>query len=328
MENGRKNRIAQIAVFGGILVAAILIFGTVWTGRSATRDTEKAVRSVSLLYLDELADRREQVVEDSLNDNINKINIALSLMNDENLKDLEHLQDYQRHMRTLFNLERFGLVNENGLIYTSRGIEHDIEQYPFDLRAISGSEIGVRNVESSEKKVVIAVPVENITFNGEKIVACFMEIDMDVMLKGFSLNSQSSGATFCNIYTSDGSALSSTVLGGLAEEDNLLEALAQAEFEPGYSLDQVILDFSEGRRGVVSFSYNGIRETLSYIPVPGTNWLLTYLIRERCGKIQNLPLKRKPLRRKTGSSIRRWSSALLCRSRCSGRKLSRSSRRE
>ena len=280
MENGRKNRIAQIAVFGGILVAAILIFGTVWTGRSATRDTEKAVRSVSLLYLDELAGRREQVVEDSLNDNINKINIALSLMNDENLKDLEHLQDYQRHMRTLFNLERFGLVNENGLIYTSRGIEHDIEQYPFDLRAISGSEIGVRNVESSEKKVVIAVPVENITFNGEKIVACFMEIDMDVMLKGFSLNSQSSGATFCNIYTSDGIALSSTVLGGLAEEDNLLEALAQAEFEPGYSLDQVILDFSEGRRGVVSFSYNGIRETLSYIPVPGTNWLLTYLIRE------------------------------------------------
>ena len=280
MENGRKNRIAQIAVFGCILVAAILIFGTIWTGRSATRDTEKAVRSVSLLYLDELAGRREQVVEDSLNDNINKINIALSLMNDENLKDLEHLQDYQRHMRTLFNLERFGLVNENGLIYTSRGIEHDIEQYPFDLRAISGSEIGVWNVESSEKKVVIAVPVENITFNGEKIVACFMEIDMDVMLKGFSLNSQSSGATFCNIYTSDGIALSSTVLGGLAEEDNLLEALAQAEFEPGYSLDQVILDFCEGRRGVVSFSYNGIRETLSYIPVPGTNWLLTYLIRE------------------------------------------------
>ena len=280
MENGRKNRIARIAVFGGILVAAILIFGTIWTGRSATRDTEKAVRSVSLLYLDELDGRREQVVEDSLNDNINKINIALSLMNDENLKDLEHLQDYQRYMRTLFNLERFGLVNENGLIYTSRGIEHDIEQYPFDLRAISGSEIGVRNVESSEKKAVIAVPVENITFNGEKIVACFMEIDMDVMLKGFSLNSQSSGATFCNIYTSDGIALSSTVLGGLAEEDNLLEALAQAEFEPSYSLDQVILDFSEGRRGVVSFSYNGIRETLSYIPVPGTNWLLTYLIRE------------------------------------------------
>ena len=130
--------------------------------------------------------------------------------------------------------------------------------------------------------LLIAVPIKDkgLSIDGHRLDVCFMEIDMDVMLKGFSLNSQSSGATFCNIYTSDGIALSSTVLGGLAEEDNLLEALAQAEFEPGYSLDQVILDFSEGRRGVVSFSYNGIRETLSYIPVPGTNWLLTYLIRE------------------------------------------------
>ena len=39
-------------------------------------------------------------------------------------------------------------------------------------------------------------------------------------------------------------------------------------------------DFAEGRKGVVSFTYNGIQETLSYVPVSGTNWLLTYLIRE------------------------------------------------
>jgi hypothetical protein len=35
-------------------------------GRTAGRDTEQAVRSVSLLYPDELADRREQVVENNL----------------------------------------------------------------------------------------------------------------------------------------------------------------------------------------------------------------------------------------------------------------------
>ena len=39
-------------------------------------------------------------------------------------------------------------------------------------------------------------------------------------------------------------------------------------------------DFAEGRRGEVCFTYGGIRETLSYVPVKGTHWLLTYLIRE------------------------------------------------
>jgi len=56
--------------------------------------------------------------------------------------------------------------------------------------------------------------------------------------------------------------------------------LENAEFDPGYSHDRFVNDFREGRRGEISFTYNGIRETLSYVPVTGTNWFLTYLIRE------------------------------------------------
>lgn len=49
MRNGRKNVTVRIAVIGGILVAAILALGTVWMGHSARRDTDSAIRSVSLL---------------------------------------------------------------------------------------------------------------------------------------------------------------------------------------------------------------------------------------------------------------------------------------
>ena len=54
----RKNRITHVALIGGIALVMILVFGTIWVGRSAKADTETAVRSVSLLYLDELAGRR------------------------------------------------------------------------------------------------------------------------------------------------------------------------------------------------------------------------------------------------------------------------------
>ena len=63
-------------------------------------------------------------------------------------------------------------------------------------------------------------------------------------------------------------------------EDNLLEAMKRARFEKGYSYENLTADFAEGRRGVASFNYDGIRETLSYAPVQGTDWMLTYLIRE------------------------------------------------
>ena len=280
MKNTKQSGMTKLAVIGGVIVSVILVLGTFLMGRSAHRDTEQAVRTVSLLYLDELAGRREQVVADSLADNIELIEIAISLMTKEDLSDAEHLQAYQNRMKRMFNLERFAFVDTNGLIYTAQGIMTDIDKYQFDYKTISEPEISVKNEESTDKQVVIAVPVDSLPFRGENLVVCFMEKDMEVMLSGVSIQGQKTEATFCNIYTRGGVALSNTVLGGQAPDTNLLKALEGADFEPGYSLEKVVNDFQEGRKGVVSFSYNGIPETLSYIPVDGTNWLLTYLIRE------------------------------------------------
>ncbi len=58
MENSRSSRTTLIAIIGGIFLTVILIGGTVWMGQSARKDTVAAVRSVSLLYLDELAGSR------------------------------------------------------------------------------------------------------------------------------------------------------------------------------------------------------------------------------------------------------------------------------
>ena len=280
MKDQTRSGIIPIAILGGILVAAILVLGTIWTGNRASQDSQAAVRAVSLLYLDELAGRREQVVADNLQENVDVINIAVGLMTPEDLASMESLQAYQARMKQLFHLERFAFVDDQGLIYTSLGPETDIQQYQFDYQTISRPEISIKNLRSADKKVVIAVPLDAIAFLGRTLRVCFMEIDMSVMLQGVSMQAQEEGVTFCNIYTSDGVALSNTVLGGLAEEDNLLEAMARAEYEPGYSLEKMVSDFTQGNRGVVSFTYNGIRETLSYVPVEGADWLLTYLIRE------------------------------------------------
>ena len=84
--DSRKNTTPLIAVTGGIALVLILVFGTIWVGRSARNDTESAVRSVSLLYLDELAGRREQVVADNLQGRITDMQTALELMTEEDLK--------------------------------------------------------------------------------------------------------------------------------------------------------------------------------------------------------------------------------------------------
>ena len=278
MDN-RKKTTTLTAIVGGVVLIVILVFGSIWTGRSARTDTESAVHSVSLLYLDELAGRREQVVAGNMQEKIDVIKTALEMMTEDDLSDPEHLQAYQAKMKKLFVLEKFAFVDTDGLIYTSQGTQTDIDQYQFNYLALEGPEISIKNLESEDKKVIIAVPIQ-MTFQDKEFVVCFMEIDMDEMLSGVSMAAQKDGSTFCNMYTSDGIALTNTVLGGLAVEDNLLEALVNAEYDPGYSYEKLLQDFAEGRRGVICFTYDGINETLSYVPVTGTDWLLTYLIRE------------------------------------------------
>ena len=272
---GQAGFVTKIAVVGIAAIAIILVFGSWMTGRSAEQATEEAVRSISLFYLDELAGRREQVVDTNLKGNVENMKVAVGLLTEEDLSDSEHLQSFQARMKQLYHLDKFAFVDEDGLVYTAdEGITDEIGQYAFDPETISEPEISVKNLETADKKVVIAAPIRDrgYTINGKALVACFEEIDMDVMLQGVSMRSQDSETTFCNIYTGSGTALSNTVLGGLAVEDNLLEALERADYEGGYSYEQVERDFREGKRGVAAFSYNGVQETLSYNPVKGTDW--------------------------------------------------------
>ena len=270
----------KAALIGGAIVAVILVFGTMWMGRIARKDTEDAVRSVSLLYLDELAGRREQVVASNLKNSIDNLYAATSLLEDNDLQDIEHLQAFQRKMKKLYGLEKFAFVDSNGLIYTSQGIQQDIDSYRFYYRALEGPEISVKNIEKEDKKVIIAIPLKKIPFNGQTLVACFMEIDMKRMLEGLSLQGDNNKTTFCNIYTKDGVPLTNVVLGGLSADENLLQAMGKASIASGNSLEKMKQDFAKGREGYISFTYNNIGETMYYVPVKGTNWMLTYLIRE------------------------------------------------
>ncbi|MBO5591212.1 MAG: response regulator [Acidaminococcaceae bacterium] len=280
MESKKNNIVKWVVLVGSIIIAAIVVLGTIWTGQSARKDTEAAVRSVSLLYLNELAGRREQVVASNLQSSISNMRIAIGMMTPEDLQDMEHLQAFQAKMKKLYSLDKFAFVDSNGRIYTSKGIQTDINSYKFDYKALTRPEISVKNEEGKDKKVVIAIPMTKTPFNGQTLVASFMELDMKRMLEGVSLQSDDNNTTFCNIYTNDGQALTDVVLGGMAREKNLLEALKQAKFEEGFSAETVARNFAAGHKGVASFTYNNLKETMYYVPVKGTDWMLSYLISE------------------------------------------------
>ena len=78
-----------IVLIGGLCVVVVFLLGTLWMGNSASHDTKTAVRNVSLLYLDELAQRREQVVETTLDDYISDLDVAIGMISEEDIYNVE-----------------------------------------------------------------------------------------------------------------------------------------------------------------------------------------------------------------------------------------------
>ena len=278
----KRIGITGVTLTGSVLALLFLVFGTLWTGKSASVDTEKAVRNVSLLYLDELATRREQVVSGKLADYISDLDVVIGLLEKSDLSSVSKLQAYQARMKQLYGLEKFAFVDSNGLIYTSRGTRSDIDLYNFDFKNLAEPEISLKNSHSKNRTVIIASPVDHLPFNGQTLVVCFMEININRLLEGFSLQIGQGGrvTTFCNIYTQEGFPLTNEVLGGSATEGNLFPALRNAIFEGDFSAEKLHENFVQRKEGFVSFTYKGILDTMYYVPVPNTDWMLTYLIRE------------------------------------------------
>ena len=279
METEQKTGVIKSAVIGSIIVALILIIGTFWSGSSAGEDTEQAVRNVSLLYLDELAGRREQVVSSAIGTYAKEIDTALGLLTPNDLSSIENLRAYQVRIKNIYKFEKFAFIDSDGLIYTSRGTRTDIASYPFDYKNLTDSQIFVKNLQSPNKKLIVAVPTDNLPFNGKILVACFMEMDMTTMLENVSMQAVGN-TTFCNIYTSDGYSLTNLVFGGLAGGDNLFKELGRVKFEKNYSLEKVKQDFDNNLKGSISFSYENVQCTMYYVPIHGADWFLTYFIRE------------------------------------------------
>ena len=178
------------AIISGIIIALVLILGTKWMGRSASKSTEEAVHSVSLFYLNELASRREQVVAATLKSHINNLKAAVGLVDQVDLSDEEHIEALENRLEELYGLKRFAFVDSDGLIYTSEGTQENIDEFPFDYLTLDEPVVQIKEEEGKEKNVVIAIPVEGLSINDRELKVCFIEISMQNMLEGISLTSE------------------------------------------------------------------------------------------------------------------------------------------
>ncbi len=275
----QKRQTITFAVRGGVFIAAILLVTTVWVSNGARVGTNQAVNRVSEFYLEELAGRRAQVVSEELKKNVAYMENALSIIEDYNLESQESLRSFLGKVRKLYGVDKFALVDENGIVYTQHSTTSGLSRYSFLSEDLTEPVISTLNLYGARKQVVLAIPVEGLAFQGTEITTCFIQINIDQMLSSLTLQSNGN-ETYCNLYHRSGESLTNDVFGNAQAGSNLFSAVMDAEMTEETGYKQLQDDFENGRPGQISFNYQGFTEDLCYVPVEGTNWMLTILIRD------------------------------------------------
>ncbi len=274
----QKRQTIAFSIWGGIAIAAVLVITTLWVAARAGKGTDQAVGRVSEFYMEELAGRRSQVVSGELNNHFRHLENALGVLDESDLKSQESLRSFLGRTRRILGVDKFAMVDEDGIVYAQHSTTSGLSRYSFLSEELTGPVISTTNLYGAKKQVILAMPVDGISFQGRQIKVCFIQINISDMLSSLTLQA-SDNETYCNLYYRNGESLTNDDFGYLTAGKNVLSALEDAVMEQESDYQKLRDDFANGRRGQISFTYLGTEEVLCYVPIEGTDWMLTVLIR-------------------------------------------------
>ena len=130
-EMQQRRQTIAFALLGGVIIAVILLITTIWGSGKARNSTRQAVNRVSEFYLEELAWRRAQVVSEELKGHITNMKNALSIIEPSDLESQESLRRFLGKIKKLYGVDKFALVDEDGIVYTQHSTSSGLSRYGF-----------------------------------------------------------------------------------------------------------------------------------------------------------------------------------------------------
>lgn len=271
-----EKAVAITAAIGSVLIMLMVIANTYWASRQAVSSTNQAVSAVSAFYLESMADRRAKTITNLINNNFDYMEKAVSVIDDEEIESQEELRDAIGRMKRLLSLNRFALVDEDDIVYTQYTTYTGRSRHPFLAnKTMEGRTISTVFVYGSSKDLCLAIPID-IKILGKQFKACFVQIDINDIVELLAFDDQES--THFALYSANGGNISETELGQLIGTQNIFDATKDNVSEDTWNSFRN--DFANEGKGTLTFTINGVVDTICYQPVPNTGWELVVMIRE------------------------------------------------
>ncbi|MGN0072561.1 MAG: ATP-binding protein, partial [Coriobacteriales bacterium] len=267
--------------YGGLAaaVAVLVVSALLWAG-TLQNISQNTVNELGEFYLEEIAARNTHSISSELDKRTQQMEGALSTLTADDLASERTLRAYIANVQQINGLDMFALVDEDGMVYTADATFSGISRFSFLSEEITGPVTSIMRGYGTKSMFMIGIPYSSPSGAPLHIASCFSGVNVEKVVSAEQLQNVDN-KTYCRLFTKEGENLLN-MEGEYVNGENLFDIWERkATFQDGYSLDQIKLDWDQGRKGYAVYSTPDAGNSyVYYSPIPDTDLVFTALMRE------------------------------------------------
>ncbi len=260
-----------------VLAIAIVCLLVYWLIASAGGITSDFTKSMNTMYLREMTNLTQANFKSGLSMRYSGLKAVAESVTADDTQDLETLKRFIVAAENNNDFEFFAFVDKDGFYYSEDGKRPAASKLSFLADLLSGKDKLVSYNETflDDNMIVLGTQIAPIKYDGTDIIAVIAGFTADSIGQHLFLRSED-GQTNASIVNKDGSFIVyNTYFAELPKGSNVISKFREyAEFDNGFSLEQMENDFNNGKSGMVVFKASNVHMCMYYSPIEDTEWYM------------------------------------------------------
>ncbi len=278
MSENHSKKISHRRFYAVLILAIVLVCLLVnWLINAASGITSGFTKDMNTMYLREMTNLTQANFKSGLSMRYSGLKAVAESVNDEDMESLEAMERFITDAEQNNDFEFMAFIDENGFYYSSDGKRPAASKLSFLAELLSGEDelISYNETFSDDNMIVLGTQISPIHFDGADIIAIIAGFTADSIGQHLFLRS-ADGQTNASIVTGDGSFIVyNTFFSDLPQGSNVISKFKEyAEFDEGFSVEQMEDDFKNHNAGMVIFKAVGVHMCMYYSPIEGTDWYM------------------------------------------------------
>ncbi len=274
-EHNKRPRLPYLLLTALIFIICAACFR--WLIQSSAKITLSSGAELNRMYLREMTAQINSHFETGLNARFSALHTIARSVNDEDLVNQDALAAFLKEAEADNGFQFMAFLDEDGLYYSTEGVRPAASRLSFlaDLLQGESNQISYSEALLNENMIVMGVTIDPVSFGDRTFVAMLAGLTNESFSSRLALQNPEA-QTYASIVTQEGSfIIHNTFNDDLPAGTNILSKLgAYANFNEGYSLDQVRVDFAARSPGMTIFHTDSHLQCMYYAPIEGTDWLM------------------------------------------------------